>query len=125
MTNSTRILIVEDTLIAQILTKIQLMELGCVVDIAANAISALEKTMHESYDLILMDISLGKGPDGFEVSTQIKKLSEKNKHTPIFALTTYDIPEYAYKAEAVGMKRYYNKPFTSTDAQEMLQYLIR
>lgn len=123
MTSSPRILIVEDTLIAQMLTKIQLTEFGCIVDIAANGITALEKAKHQSYDLILMDLNLGEGPDGFEVSVQIKKQSKKNKNTPIIALTTHDVPEYAYKAEAVGMKRYYNKPFTLIDAQEMLHYL--
>lgn len=123
MTSSTRILIVEDALIAQMLTKIQLMELGCIVDIAANGVTALEKAKKQYYDLILMDISLGDDQDGFEVTAQIKKQSEKNKDTPIIAVTTHDTPEYAYRAEAVGMKRYYNKPLSCTDAEEMLQYL--
>ncbi|CDZ77045.1 Response regulator ArlR [Legionella massiliensis] len=123
--NPTHVLVVEDTLIAQMLTKIQLTQLGCLVDIAADAQIALEKSMTKTYDLILMDIGLGEGPDGFEVTSQIRMHSPMNKNTPVIAVTAHKDPEYAEKARAVGMKHYFNKPFTPTDIQEMLEHLNR
>lgn len=123
MTNPTHVLVVEDTLIAQMLTKIQLTQLGCLVDIASDAQIALEKSMTKAYDLILMDIGLGEGLDGFEVTSQIKMHSPMNKHTPVIALTAHNDPEYVEKARQVGMKHYFNKPVTPTDIQKMLEYL--
>ncbi|ARG96917.1 response regulator [Legionella micdadei] len=123
MTHPIHVLVVEDTLIAQMVAKAQLAKLGCLVDIASNGKIALEKTMTFSYDLILMDIGLGEGPDGFEVATLIKKQSTINKNTPIIAVTAHGEPDYAKKALAVGIERYFNKPFTPASAKAILYHL--
>lgn len=118
-----RILLVEDTLIAQTLAKTQLIDQGCEVDVAADGIIALEKALANSYDLILIDIGLGDGPDGFEVITQIKKQSVLNKTTPIVALTAHETMDYMDKADEVGMDHYFNKPFTPEDAKVIVEYI--
>lgn len=117
------VLVVEDTLIAQMVAKAQLAKLGCLVDIASNGRIALEKTRLHSYDLILMDIGLGDGPDGFEVTSLIKKQSPMNRTTPIIAVTAHGGRDYAEKAIAVGMERYFNKPFTPANVKEVIHYL--
>ncbi|KTC87748.1 MULTISPECIES: response regulator [Legionella] len=123
MIHPLHVLVVEDTLIAQIVAKAQLAKLGCLVDIAANGRIALEKTMLHTYDLILMDIGLGDGPDGFEVTSLIKQHSPMNKNTPIIAVTAHGGRDYAEKAIAVGMERYFNKPFTPANVKEVIHYL--
>ncbi len=122
MDKTLHILIVEDSLIAQIVIKKQMEGLGCLVETADDGSSALEKAMLKPYDLILMDIGLGDGPDGFEVSISIKQQSQVNKETPIMAVTSHGEPEFATKAQEVGMVGYYNKPFTPSDAKKILDY---
>ena len=123
MNNPVRILVVEDTLIAQVVLKTQLTQLGCEVDLASDGIIALDKAQKNPYDLILMDIGLGEGPDGFDVTLSIKNKSKINKDTPIMAVTAHGEPEYEEKAHACGMLGYFKKPFTAADAKIILERL--
>lgn len=116
MNNPLHILIVEDIPIAQKVIDFHMTQVGCVVEIASNGVEALQKALETHYDAILMDISLGKGPDGFEITTQIKQ-HDINKATPVMAVTAHDEEEYHEKAEECGMLGYFNKPFSNTDAQ--------
>lgn len=117
MTNSLHVLVVEDTHIAQIVIKTQLYKQNCTVDIAVDGASAIRMANKFSYDLILMDIGLGDGPDGFEVTLNIKKNSLLNSMTPIVAVTAHNEPDFAEKASAVGMEGFFNKPFTYKNAE--------
>ncbi|MCX7114803.1 MAG: response regulator [Gammaproteobacteria bacterium] len=117
------ILIVEDTIIAQLVLKKEMIEEGCTVDIASDGHEALKKALQTHYDFILMDVGLGDGPNGFEVTTLIKQQSELNKNTPIFAVTAHGGDTYVEKAKAAGMVRYFNKPFTHVDAQFVINYV--
>lgn len=125
MDNPLHILVVEDSPIAQVVVKAQLIKLGCTVDIAPDGISALEKAISTRYDIILMDIGLGSGPDGFEVTIQIKEQSKLNNTTPIMAVTTHEGPEFNDRATEVGMEGYFNKPFNSQDAQKIIDYVSK
>ncbi len=118
-----RVLLVEDTPIAQVVAKSQLIKQDCEVDIASDGIEALDKTSLHSYDLILMDIGLGEGPDGFEVTLQIKNNSPLNRLTPIVAVSSHNEEEYKEKAKAVGMAHYFNKPFRPADAKVIVDYI--
>lgn len=118
-----KVLLVEDTPLAQMIEKAQMIQQDCEVDIAIDGETALEKAMENPYDLILMDIGLGDGPDGFEVTSQIKKLSLINKSTPIVALTAHGEREYMDKASDVGIDHYFNKPFTPADAKVIVDYI--
>lgn len=120
MNYSIRILLVEDTPIAQIMVKTQMIKQGCMVDIAENGIIALKKALINPYDLILMDIGLGDGPDGFEVTLQIKNQSIINKTTPVVAVTSHESLDYQKRAKEVGMEHYFKKPFTSDDAKTIV-----
>lgn len=56
------------------------------LDIAYDGASAVKKTATNNYHLILLDISLGRGMDGFDVLSEIRK-QEHNKNIPIIAVT--------------------------------------
>ena len=114
------ILVVEDTKIAQVIIKSQLLKNNCTVDIADDGLSALEMSKKTLYDLILMDIGLGDGPDGFEVTQHIKNEENLNQHTPIVAISAHDEPKYIEKALTVGMERYFTKPLTPVYTKELL-----
>lgn len=122
MDNSLHILVVEDSLIALVVIKTQLAKLGCVVDTATDGEQALKKALVTPYDLILMDIGLGDGPDGFDVAASIKKQSEMNQSTPVMAVTSHGEAEYIEKATEVGMVGFFHKPFTLEDAMKIIEY---
>ncbi|CDZ76451.1 Signal transduction histidine-protein kinase BarA [Legionella massiliensis] len=115
------VLVVEDSPLAQKVATIHMVNQGCKVDIAADSFTALEKAMTIRYDIILMDIGLGDGPDGFEVTNQIKQLSDLNKTTPIMAVTAHNEEGYQNKAIAYGMVGYFNKPFTAKEAEIVIK----
>ncbi len=123
MHRAPHILIVEDTMIAQVVLKTQMIKQGCTVDTASDGVSALNLALLTHYDIILMDIGLGDGPDGFEVAMQIKKQSKINRNTPIMAVTSHGEPEYYHKAAAAGMEGYFYKPFKPDDAKIIVDYL--
>jgi CheY-like chemotaxis protein len=117
------ILIVEDSMIAQVVLKTQMIKHGCTADTASDGESALMQALSVAYDVILMDIGLGEGPDGFEVTAAIKEQSDINKETPIIAVTSHSEPEFQAKATAVGMVGYFNKPFNAENTVKILDFL--
>ena len=116
------ILLVEDNETLRFLVSKQMKKLGLKVDFATDGAEAVEMAKC-GYDLILMDIGLGSGPDGFEVTKQIKIQSTINKSTPIVAVTSHEGEDYKEKAREVGMERYFNKPFTAEDAKNIVEYI--
>ena len=123
MTRFFRVLLVEDTPIAQIIQKNQMINHGCEVETADDGNIALKMANENAYDLIMMDIGLGDGPDGFEVTRLIKEQSAINKETPVVAVTSHDSIEYKQKAIEVGMVEYFNKPFNSADAKKIIDFI--
>lgn len=103
MNNSLHVLVVEDMIVAQKIMTIHMKSQGCTVDIAADGATALQKADEIPYDIILMDIGLGEGPDGFEVAEAIKTSSVYNKNTMIMAITSHEESEFLAKGSSCGM----------------------
>ncbi|MGQ3887490.1 response regulator [Legionella sp. CNM-1927-20] len=120
MNKPMRILIVEDAKAAQVVAKLHLTELNCIVDTADNGIAALGKANNTRYDAILMDLGLSNGPNGFETTNLIKTQSLFNKNTPIIALTIHSEVQFNAQASAVGMAGFLYKPFTLSEAKELV-----
>lgn len=123
MSHVIKALIVEDTPIAQVIAKKHMEAQGCEVEIASDGIVALEKALKNQYSVILMDIGLGDGPDGFEVAKQIKSQPNPNMTTVIAALTSHSSPEDIEHAMQSGMEKYYSKPFCLEDSSELVNYV--
>ena len=121
--NPIHILLVEDSQLAQAVMISNLIKHGCTVDTATDAEAALEKAYDQHYDVILMDIGLGNGPDGFDVATLIKNKSALNKKTSIVAISATDEPEFRDKAKEIGMVGYFNKPFTQKHAEKIVDFI--
>lgn len=121
---TSRILVVEDNPIAQIVAKSILAKLGCQVETADTGKKAIDLCQHNHYDLIFMDIGL---PDlnGYEVTRQIR-LQETDKKTPstIIALTAHAGDENKQSCIEVGMNAVLTKPLTQTHAVGMLQAFV-
>ncbi len=115
-----KILIVEDNLINQLVTKkiIEKNNFICkVVDDGFGALSILEK---EEFDLILMDINMPL-MNGFETTKRIRQLGIK---TPVVALTAFDKDEITDEAVSSGMNDIIVKPFEPVKLFKILNYLI-
>lgn len=105
-----RILIVEDDMINAELTSFYLEGIAS-VDIAYNGESAIEKASQNTYQIILMDINLGIGMDGFETTKKIRLL-ENYQHIPVIATTGYTLYNEIELIKNSGFTEYLPKPFS-------------
>lgn len=80
------------------------------IESVENGEQALKQAKSNQYDLILMDINLGSGIDGFEATRKIREISEYND-TPIIALTTNDYDHVRNECISSRINAYIQKPF--------------
>lgn len=122
---SARILVVEDNLIAQTVAKTLLSQLSCLVEVASNGPDALTLCETNQYDLIFMDIGLGEGMDGYEVTLNIRNKSTSIKNTPIIALTAHAGDENKKRCIEAGMDAVLTKPLTQAHAKDILTTFVQ
>ncbi len=117
-----RLLLVEDNLDNQKLTKKILQKAGYVIDIAENGQLAVEAIYKFRYDLILMDVFMPI-MDGFEATKQIRdwEHSVKENRTPIIALTAHAIEGYREKCLQNDMDDYITKPIRKQNLLEVIR----
>ena len=104
---TTRILIVEDVVLNQLLMKIILLDFGCDIDIASNGKIAIDYMKKNRYDIILMDLQMPV-MNGFEATTYIR--NEMKSQIPIIALTADVAGMDVEKCKMAGMDDYISKP---------------
>lgn len=121
--NQSKILVVEDNFIAQTVAKILLSGMNCYVDVATSGMEALTLLGKNDYDLIFMDIGLGEGMDGYEVTHHIRS-KDVTKHIPIIALTAHSGDESKERCIGAGMDAVLTKPLTSAHAIDILKSFI-
>lgn len=94
------------------------------IDTAVEGYEAIDKAQRKVYDIILMDINLGKGIDGIQTVKEIRKL-KGYEATPIVALTAYT--RYGDKEEFLegGCTHYLGKPFKSKQLLDLCQDIIK
>lgn len=114
-----RILYVEDDMINALVMGKLLKSTYEVVHVVDGE-SCLDKITKESFDIVLMDINLGRGQlDGVEV---MKLLKERNATMPVLAVTSYAMPEDESRFLQHGFDGYVVKPIDRTD---LLEYIAR
>ena len=118
------VLVIEDNYIAQTVARALLTPLACAVDVASNGVEALVLCTKNHYDLIFMDIGLGDGMDGYEVTHHIRNGSTEIKNTPIIALTAHGGDESRQRCIEAGMDGVLTKPLTQAHAVDILKSFI-
>ena len=113
------VLIVEDNVINQKISKILLEQLGCHVDIADCAEVALKK-VKKKYDLIFMDIGL-PDMDGFETVEKIRAGEIDGQRVPIVAMTAHVFAHDRERCFDVGMDGVIAKPVMREDLITVLK----
>ncbi len=117
-----RILIAEDNLINQEIILGLLENSKIIIDIAQDGKEAIALHAKNLYSLILMDIQMPV-LDGYEAA---KVIREKDKTTPIIAVTASAMKEDVEKTLEAGMNDHLNKPIEVTQLyQILLKYALR
>jgi len=115
-----RVLLVEDNKNTQFLIE-NLLESAFEVTLTTNAEDALLEAFHNEYDLVLMDINLGVGPNGAEVLRELRAMPTYHD-IPIAALTAYALPGDKERFLDMGFSAYLSKPF---NVEELLALTAR
>jgi len=89
---------------------------------AANGLQALEKALHFSPDIILLDMMMPE-IDGLEVCRKLRK-HETTMNIPVILLTARADEETKFNALEIGANDFLAKPFSSTELQARIKNLI-
>lgn len=119
----TRILLVEDNLIAQKVSLLMLEFFSHHVDVADCGETALKLFSPGKYDVVLMDIGL---PDmsGYDVTRILREMEKDTSyHVPIIAVTAHD-DDIKNDCAAVGMQDVLSKPLSKKSLHLILKKFI-
>ena len=111
-----RLLLVEDHRDTQQLLK-EVLEDTYEVSVAGRATEAFRMASQGAFDVILMDIDLGEGPDGADLLKQLRAMPAYAE-TPIVAVTAFALPGDRERFLDMGFTAYVSKPF---DVDELLR----
>ena len=117
---TSRVLMVEDNFVAQTVAKTLLTGMDCQVDVAVCGNDALALCEQHHYDLIFMDIGLGEGIDGYEVTQCIRSKLDTTPHIPVIALTAHGADESRQRCIEAGMDAVLTKPLTRAHALDII-----
>ncbi len=118
-----RILLVEDSALIQVVTKMLLNDAGFAVDIAGSGEEAVEMFAPEKHSVVYMDIGLPV-MNGYQTSLAIRAkeqmLNTKIK-TPIIALTGHGAMDVQAFCSAAEMQGILSKPLSRAQAEKVWQ----
>jgi signal transduction histidine kinase/ActR/RegA family two-component response regulator len=102
------VLVVDDSPDLLALLQQTLRNYGSRVDTCENGKLALDKVKEDSYDLVLMDLSM-PAMDGYQAVAQLRATGY---HRPIIALTAHSSEEYRKRCLEVGFDAFLKKPIS-------------
>jgi len=118
----TRILLIEDEVIARNMASDVLKNLKLPHDTAETGEEALRLIQKNHYDLILCDLGF---PDmtGFEVARSTRQEVGPNQKTVMLALTAHDDKDHQKRAVQSGMTGFLHKPLDKAHCLAVIQSL--
>jgi two-component system KDP operon response regulator KdpE len=118
---SEKILVVDDEPRVVRLVSEVLQAVGYQVIAAASGEPAIEMVALEQPDLVLLDILLPRGPDGYEVCRRIREFSE----VPVIMLTAKAQESDVVHGFDVGADDYLTKPFSAKELVARVRAVLR
>ena len=116
-----RILITEDDVALAEALRFALKQAGYAVDCVSDGASADEALKATLFDLLILDLGLPK-VDGFDV---LRRLRERNVHTPVLILSGREKPDEKVHGLDLGADDYLVKPFSLEELQARVRALLR
>jgi two-component system, OmpR family, KDP operon response regulator KdpE len=121
MARSVRILVVDDEpRVVRLVTEI-LKAVGYQVVASSSGDSGLEMLALEQPDLVLLDVLLGSGPNGFEVCKRIREFSD----VAVIMLTAKAMESDVLAGFEAGADDYLTKPFSAKELVARVQAVLR
>ena len=121
-----KILLVEDTKIAQAMVIRVLCKVNCDVDVANTGTEAINYFKQNIYDMVLMDLGLSD-MDGFSAVENIRAFERNNcraRPTPIIALTAHEGDHIETTCLDHEMNDILIKPLTEEKAKGILEKYV-
>ena len=87
-----------------------------------DARSAVDRATTGGFDIVLLDIGLGPGPDGYDVC---RALRERHNVVPIIMLTALDSEADAVLGLEAGADDYVTKPFGPAELRSRIRAVLR
>src|SRR5256886_6945677 len=84
--------------------------------------SAIDRATTDHYDMILLDVALGPGPDGYDVC---RTLRGRRNVVPIIMLTARDSEADAVLGLEAGADDYVTKPFGLAELRSRIRAVLR
>ena len=91
----------------------------CEISVARNSIEALKLAEDNTFECILMDVNLGKGLSGVEITKELRK-QNKYKDIPIIACTAYALDGDKENFLEIGCSHYIAKPSSGNKLREIV-----
>jgi len=125
ITESKKILLVEDNLANQMFMKVILKKMNFNFEIANDGVEAVERYKQNRYDIILMDENM-PNKNGIEATKDILNYERENNltHTPIIALTANALKGDRERFLEAGMDEYITKPADKKKLAEVLKKFL-
>jgi two-component system sensor histidine kinase BarA len=114
-----RVLLADDNEINRRLIGLLLRALGARVEEVTDGIQAVDASLRENYDIILMDIHM-PNMDGVEAAKKIRTLLGRERRPPIIAITANVLPQDRKRYLTEGMDDHLPKPITKKSLQQII-----
>jgi DNA-binding response OmpR family regulator len=88
----------------------------------ADGRAAMDRASTERFDVVLLDVALGAGPDGYDVC---RSLRERRNVVPIIMLTALDSEADAVLGLEAGADDYVTKPFGPAELRSRIRAVLR
>src|SRR6059058_1045765 len=88
----------------------------------ADGAAALDYATTDRFDVVILDVALGQGPDGHEVC---RALRERRNVVPVIMLTALDSEADAVLGLEAGADDYVTKPFGAAELRSRIKAVLR
>jgi DNA-binding response OmpR family regulator len=92
------------------------------VTAVADGTAAIDRASTDNYDMVLLDVALGPGPDGYDVT---RTLRSRRNVVPIIMLTARDSEADAVLGLEAGADDYVTKPFGLAELRSRIRAVLR
>ena len=118
-----KLLVADDLVPIRQMVRITLSTQGWTIVEAKNGNEALELVRSEKPDLVLLDVDMGPGPNGFDVCRQIKA-DDATKDIPVVMLTAHESDSDRAIGFAAGATQYLTKPFRPLELIDTIRGIL-